>query len=206
MTEIVPVGEPLDDDVIERAAEKLEAGVPIAIPTDTVYALVADPSDPGATDRLFALRGRSRGRDLSVFVASVDQAVDLTTALPKAAVRLMEAFWPGSLTLVVPRDPELEWELGEDDITIGLRVPDHPVPLVLCEEVGPLASTLAGVQGQRVYETAGEVAEGYGARVSLVLDGGRCGGPPVTVVDATGDEPKLVRAGGIAWAEIERAF
>lgn len=193
------------DAAVDEAAEKIEAGLPIGLPTDTVYVLAADPTDPGATDRMFALKQRPRTFDLSVLVASVDQALELATAVPAAAKRLMERFWPGPLTLVLPRDPEEPFELGDDEMTIGLRVPDHPVALALLEEVGPLAATPAGVQGQRVFETAQEVADAFGRWVPLVLDAGRCAGMPATVVDATGEEVRILREGSLSREEIDAA-
>lgn len=191
---------------VDRAAEKIEAGVPVALPTDTVYVLAGDPTDPGVTDRLFHLKHRSRAYDLSVLVGSIDQAMELTTAVPAAAKLLMERFWPGAMTLVLPRNPDQALDLGDDDVTIGLRLAKHPVPSTLCLEVGPLAATPAGVQGEVVFETAPEVAAEFGAWVPLILDGGRCGGAAATVVDATGEEPRLLREGALAWADIEAAL
>lgn len=193
------------DEAIEAAAEQVDAGLPVGLPTDTVYVLACDPTDPGATDRLFALKKRPRSRDLSVIVGSIEQALALTTALPASGRRLMERFWPGPLTLVVPRHPEEALELGEDEVTIGIRMPDHPVPRALCEEVGPLAATPAGVQGEKVYELADDVADAFGEWVPLVLDAGRCAGAAATVVDATGEEPHLLREGRLPWTEIEAA-
>lgn len=204
MSEIVGVGDL--EAAVDLAAEKIEAGLPVGLPTDTVYVLAADPTDPGATDRLFHLKHRSRSLDLSVLVGSIDQALELTTALPSAAKVLMERFWPGALTLVVPSNPDEALELGEDEITVGLRMPDHPVALAVCEEVGPLAATPAGVQGERVFETAEEIAAEFGAWVPIVLDAGRCSGEPATVVDATGEEPRLIREGPVKWADIEEAL
>jgi len=205
-TEILPVGPAVSDDsfddAIEAAVEKVHAGVPVGIPTDTVYVLATDPTDPGATDRLFSLKHRPRSQDLSLLVASVDQALEIATSIPEATRRLMDRFWPGPLTLVVPRNPAWAVDLGDDELTIAVRAPDHAVPLALAEDVGPLAVTPAGVQGERVFETAAEVAEQYGKWVPLVLDGGRCAGLPATVVDGTGDEPRLLREGRLAWDEI----
>lgn len=194
------------DDALDVASEQVEAGLPVGLPTDTVYVLACDPTDPGATDRLFALKQRPRSQDLSLMVASIDQALELTTAVPPGAKVLMEAFWPGPLTLVLPADPAQQLQLGEDEVTVGIRMPDHDVPLELCEEVGPLAATPAGVQGEEVYETAAEVAAAFGQWVPYVLDGGRCAGTAATVVDATGEEPRLIRTGPISWDDVEAAL
>lgn len=203
-SEILPVDDL--DAAVDSAAERIEAGLPVGVPTDTVYVLAADPTDPGVTDRLFHLKHRSRALDLSVLVGSIDEALELTTAVPGAAKVLMERFWPGGLTLVLPKNPDEALELGEDELTIGIRMPDHAVPLALCEEVGPLAATPAGVQGEKVFETAREIADEFGAWVPLVLDGGRCAGRAATVVDATGEEPRLLRDGVVPWPEILEAL
>ena len=128
--------DPLQPRAREAAQKALAAGLCVAIPTDTVYVLAVDPFVPGASDRLFELAGRSREQDLPVFVASVWQALNLATAVPDGSRKLMDRCWPGPLTLVLPRDPEVAADLGDDDLTIGLRMPNHPVPLLLCREVG----------------------------------------------------------------------
>jgi L-threonylcarbamoyladenylate synthase len=199
--------DPLQAHGREAAQKALAAGLCVAIPTDTVYVLAVDPFVPGASDRLFELAGRSREQDLPVFVASVWQALNLATAVPDASRRLMDRCWPGPLTLVLPRDPEVAADLGDDDLTIGLRMPDHPVPLLLSREVGPLAVATAGAQGEPDFETAEEVAEEYDENeVPVVLDGGTCTGLPSTVVDGTGEDVHLIREGRLPWATIQEAI
>jgi L-threonylcarbamoyladenylate synthase len=197
---------PLGPEGREAAQKALAAGLAIAIPTDTVYVLAVDPFVPGASDRLFELVGRSREQDLPVLVASVWQALKLATAVPEVSQRLMDGFWPGPLTLVLPRDPEVAADLGDDDLTIGVRMSDHPVPLLLCRDVGPLAVATLGAQGDADVETAEEVAEEFGDDVTVVLDGGRCAGLPATVVDGTGEDPLLIREGRLPWATILEAI
>jgi L-threonylcarbamoyladenylate synthase len=194
--------DPLQAEGREAAQKALAAGLCVAIPTDTVYVLAVDPFVPGASDRLFELVGRSREQDLSVLVASVWQALKLATAVPAASRRLMDRCWPGPLTLVLPRDPEVAADLGDDDLTVGVRLPDHPVPQMLCRDIGPLAVATAGAQGEPDFETAGEVAEEFGDDVPVVLDGGPCTGLPSTVVDGTGEDPLLIREGRLPWATI----
>jgi tRNA threonylcarbamoyl adenosine modification protein (Sua5/YciO/YrdC/YwlC family) len=186
----------------EAAQKALAAGLIIAIPTDTVYVLAVDPFVPGASDRLFELVGRDREQDLPVLVASVGQALKLATSVPEASRRLMERCWPGPLTLVLPRDGEVAADLGDDDLTIGVRMSDHPVPMTLCGDVGPLAVATAGAQGEPDFETAEEVAEEFGDEVPVVLDGGSCTGLPSTVIDGTGEDPLLIREGRLPWATI----
>ena len=197
--------DPLGAEAREAAQKALAAGLCVAIPTDTVYVLAVDPFVPGASDRLFELAERAREQNLPVLVGSVWQALNLATAVPDASRRVMDRCWPGPLTLVLPRDPEVAADLGDDDLTIGLRMSAHPVPLLLCRDVGPLAIATAGASGEPDFETAEEVAEEFGGDVPVVLDGGRCAGLPATVVDGTGEDLHLIREGRLPWPEIVAA-
>ncbi|HET9076522.1 MAG TPA: L-threonylcarbamoyladenylate synthase [Acidimicrobiales bacterium] len=204
MTAVIDAaGDPPPGPAIAAAAEALRDGDIIGVPTDTVYGLAADPWHSGASDRLFLVKGRPRNVELPVFVSGVDQAMELTTAVTPVGERLMRAFWPGPLTLVLPRRPDLEADLGEDDATIGLRCPDHPVPLALCREFGPYATTSANRHGRPPVTTAGRIVEELPG-VQLVLDAGPCEADPSTVVDATGATPRLLRAGRLDWDHILR--
>ena len=189
------------EGAIAAAVDALRQGDIIGIPTDTVYGLAADPWHSGASDRLFLVKGRPRNVELPVFVAGRDQAMDLAEALPDTAAALMAEFWPGALTIVVPRRADLAADLGEDDATIGLRCPAHPVPLELCRRFGPYATTSANRHGQPPVTDAAVLARDLPG-VELVLDAGACSGEPSTVVDATGEVPKLLRAGSIPWERI----
>jgi tRNA threonylcarbamoyl adenosine modification protein (Sua5/YciO/YrdC/YwlC family) len=188
----------------EAAQKALASGLMVAIPTDTVYVLAVDPFVPGASDRLFELVERSREQDLPVLVASVWQALNLATAVPAPSRKLMEHLWPGPLTLVLPRDPEVAADLGDDDLTIGIRMSAHPVPLALCRDIGPLAVATASAQGVPDFETAEDVADEFDEdEVPVVLDGGRCAGLASTVVDGTGEDLHLIREGRLPWAAIQ---
>ncbi len=193
-------------EALKEAAEALRAGFVVALPTDTVYGLAADASVPGATDRVFEVKHRPHDVDLPVLVADADQALGLATAVPESALALMARFWPGAITLVIPRAPELAADLGDDDATIGVRCPDHAVPRALCAIVGPLATTSANLHGEATPETAAQVAEVFGDAVAVVVDGGPCAGSPSTVVDCTGVDPKLLREGRIAWDDVLAAL
>jgi tRNA threonylcarbamoyl adenosine modification protein (Sua5/YciO/YrdC/YwlC family) len=195
-------GDPPPAEALKEAAEALRAGLAVVLPTDTVYGLAADVSVPGATDRIFELKHRPHDVDLPVLVADADQALGLATAVPASAIALMSRFWPGAITLVIPRAPELAADLGDDDATVGVRCPDHAVPRALCATVGPLATSSANLHGEPTPETAAHVAEMLGDAVAIVLDGGPCAGSPSTVVDCTGVEPKLLREGRIAWDDV----
>lgn len=190
---------------VDDAVVALESGFPIVVPTDTVYGLAVDPSRPGATARLFAIKERPREAALPVLAADPEQAFALCGDVPASARLLADRFWPGGLTLVVPRRAGLGYDLGGiDDATIGVRVPDHELIQVLARRVGPLAATSANLHGQPTRETAQEVADALAGAAPLVLDGGRCEGAPSTVVSCTPDGGvHVLRAGRIPAVEIE---
>jgi tRNA threonylcarbamoyl adenosine modification protein (Sua5/YciO/YrdC/YwlC family) len=192
-------GDPPPTASIEEAASALRAGDIVGVPTDTVYGLAADPFG-AVTDRLFLVKGRPRSVELPVLVSEEAQALELATAVPPSARRLMARYWPGALTLVLPRREGLNADLGEDDATIGIRCPRHPVPLALCAVVGPIATTSANRHNEPAATTAEQVAALAG--VALVLDSGVCDSPASTVVDCTGETPKLLRLGAIGWDEL----
>jgi tRNA threonylcarbamoyl adenosine modification protein (Sua5/YciO/YrdC/YwlC family) len=203
---LAALGSPPPEASLVAALQAFDNGLVVALPTDTVYGLAVDPFRPSAADRLFALKRRPRTVDLPLLVASADQVLTVATGVPKVAERLMDRFWPGPLTVVVPRRPDLEADLGDDEATVGVRCPDHPVPLTLCRRHGPLATTSANLHGQPTMTTATEVAAALGDSVEVVLDAGPCAGLPSTVVDCTGEDPKCLREGRVPWTELEAAL
>ncbi len=190
--------------LLAEAAAALRAGEVVAFPTDTVYGLAVDPDRPGATARLFALKGRPDTVALPVLVGDRAQAQTLAgpDGLPPLARRLADRFWPGPLTMVVPRAADLDWDLGGDDATIGIREPADPLARALCLAVGPLATTSANLHGDEPLTTAAAVRAAFPVGIAVVVDGGPCAGQPSTVVDATGAEPVCLRAGGVPWEGI----
>ncbi|TMM14230.1 MAG: threonylcarbamoyl-AMP synthase [Actinobacteria bacterium] len=200
------LGSPPPEASVTAALQALEAGRVVALPTDTVYGLGVDPFRPGASDRLFAIKRRPRTVDLPLLVAGADQVLTVATAVPPIAARLMGRYWPGPLTLVLPRRPDLAADLGDDEATVGVRCPDHEVPLMLCRRRGPLVTTSANLHGQPTLTTAAEVEAALGEALAVVLDGGPCAGEPSTVVDCTGEAPKCLREGRIPWTEIQSAL
>ncbi len=204
-TTVLPFKDPPDPDVVDEACRALEAGFPIAIPTDTVYRLAADPFVPGAVRRVFGAKRRPGEVVMPVLVADLDQARPLAAVVPEVAERLMHRFWPGPLTVVLPRRPDLGADLGDTTATIGLRCPAHPAVQLLCRRAGPLATTSANLHGQPPLTTAAAVAEAFAGSIPLVLDGGPCVGAPSTVVDCTAEEPALLREGRLPWPEIVAA-
>lgn len=194
------------DDVVARAAAVLLAGGSVVLPTDTVYGLAALPAVPGATDLLFGLKGRSGRQPLAVLVSDVDQAAQLVEpdALSPRVVDWMNRLWPGALTLVLRRSPKFEHlDLGGPATTIGVRCPDHPFLRSLAAAVGPVATTSANRHGQPTPLSAKEAAESLGGPVDLVVDGGPAGATASTVVDATGDGWRILRAGAVSDAMLE---
>jgi L-threonylcarbamoyladenylate synthase len=191
---------------IDDAVAALEAGLVVVIPTDTVYGLVVDPRRPGATARLFAVKERPTDVALPVLAADADAAFALAGEVPASARALAARFWPGGLTLVVPRRDGLELDLGgRDDDTIGVRVPDSDLVREIARRVGPLAATSANLHGRITPDTADgviEQLEGGDADVAVVIDGGRCGGQPSTVVACVAGGVTVLRDGCVPAAEV----
>jgi L-threonylcarbamoyladenylate synthase len=194
---------PLGPRAIDEAAAALADGLAVVLPTDTVYGIAVDAFHPGATDRLFAAKGRPRHVDLPVLVGEPDDVHRLAADVPPLAAELVERWWPGPLTLVLRRRPHLDVDLGERHDTVGVRCPASDAVRELATRIGPLATTSANPHGRPTPPTALEVAASFGPDdVAVVVDGGECNGLPSTVVDVTGDEPRLLREGAIAWSEL----
>ena len=192
---------------LRRAAAALADGVVVAVPTDTVYGLAVDLSQPDAVGRLFALKGRPDDVPVPVLVAGPVQVAEVAGGLEPAAADLAARFWPGPLTLVVPRRPDFTVDLGGPPAvrrTVGIRRPDHTVVVALCELLGPLAVTSANLHGAApATSAAGVVREFAGsAQPMVVLDGGTCDGVPSTVVECCGWGSRCLREGALAWADL----
>lgn len=192
----------LAEAAVEAAVAALRRGEVVAVPTDTVYGLAADPRQRGAAERLFAAKERPRTVELPVLVADQEQALELVVDPGEVALHCMQRWWPGPLTLVLERRPGLGYDLGDNDRTIGLRCPDHPVPRAICGALGPIATTSANRHGQAPLTTAQAVEEALGGAVELILDAGVCDGAPSTVLDCTGPRPRLLREGALGWSTI----
>lgn len=202
MPVVEALGDPPPPDALEAARAALAAGGVVGLPTDTVYGLAADPAVEGATLAIFALKGRPGSTPLPVLVSGIAQA-DSVAVLGVGARALIGRLWPGGLTVVVPRRTGVAFELGGSPETIGLRCPAHPIPVQLCRS-GPLVATSANRHGEPDLASAAEVAEAFPGL--LVLDGGECRGVSSTVVDATGQQPRLLRTGAVPWEDVLRAW
>ena len=192
----------LPDDVTGRTAaiETLRAAGLVAMPTDTVYGVGVALDAPDGLERLFAAKDRPPDRAIVLLVADVEQAASVGVVSPVARV-LADRFWPGGLTLVLAQVPEagLPAVLTGGAATIGVRVPDHDCPRTLARALGPLPVTSANLSGHPDARDAAAVIAQLGARIDLVLDGGPArGGTPSTVVDCSGEAPRVLRAGAIA--------
>jgi L-threonylcarbamoyladenylate synthase len=195
------VAELLDADApeaVDAAARALDDGGLIVLPTDTVYGLAARPDLPGATERVFEAKRRPRGLSLPVLAPDLD-AVGAVAVLDGRASALAGAFWPGGLTLVLTRsDLSRPWDLGEERGTVGIRVPGHPVARRLLASTGPLAVTSANRSGEPPAATCGDAERALGDEVAVYLCAGRLPGTASTIVDLTGDRPRILRTGAVS--------
>jgi len=202
-TELLRADHPI---ALRHAVDVLQHGGIVAFPTDTVYGLAALPFKADTVEALFTAKGRLSSRAIAILVGEIAHLNRVTTGLSESARRLVERFWPGPLTLVVPKHESLPEVLSQDQ-TVGVRMPDHPVALMLLRAIGPLAVTSANLSGGENTNTAQEVQSQLEGRVHLIIDGGRSpGGVPSTVVDCTGPELTVLRAGPISIEEIEKAL
>ena len=192
-----------DPTAIPTAADLLRRGLPVVLPTDTVYGVGVLPYDAAAVDRLYAVKGRPAEKGIPILLGDVADVAHVAGIIPPAAAALMAHFWPGPLTLIVPRRPELPANLSPDD-TIAVRVPDHALARALIRAAGgAVAATSANVSGQPPARAADEALAVLGGRVAAVLDDGPSpGGVASTVVDCTVDPPVVRRAGPLTAADL----
>jgi len=192
-----------DPGAIQTAKKIIEQGGAIAFPTDTVYGLAVDVFNDIAIRKIFAIKERSMLKALPVLIANMVQLENLVSRLDKNAKILAEAFWPGPLTMILPKAPGLP-ELLSPYPTIGIRMPDYQFTLDLLETTGPLATTSANISGESNPITAQNVLEQLGGRIDLLLDGGETpGAKPSTVVDITRAQIQILREGPIIKSDIE---
>ncbi len=209
-TELLPASQA---NSLERAAELLCAGQLVAFPTDTVYGVGAPAFDARAVAAIYTAKERPPEKAIPVLIADEDDLPCIATSVPKSARKLMAHFWPGGLTLVLPKRPDVP-EIISRDPTVAVRIPDLDLARALLRLTGPLAATSANRSGQTSPMTAAEVMRQLGGRIAAVLDGGPCpGGVPSTVVDCVAGPPRVLREGAIPVAvlrailpELEAAY
>jgi len=199
-------GDDPSEELLRPAVEALQRGAVVAFPTDTVYGLGALADNTAAVDRLYAMKGRAETKPLQVLLADTARGEALGI-LPPAARLLAEAFWPGGLTIVVPRPPDLWAPPARGRPTIGLRVPACAAARALIRLAGPLAATSANRSGQPSPRTAADVLAGLSAELDCLLDGGEAPlGRESTVVDVSGPQPVVLRAGAVSIEALARVL
>jgi tRNA threonylcarbamoyl adenosine modification protein (Sua5/YciO/YrdC/YwlC family) len=192
---------------LTAAARAVRAGRLVVLPTDTVYGIGCDAFSADAVRGLLAAKNRGPDMPVPVLVGSWSTIDGLVLGVPKQARDLIEAFWPGGLSIVLPHAPSLAWDLGSTRGTVMLRMPLHPVALELLRDVGPMAVSSANVSGRPAASTATEAREQLGESVSIYLDGGTSGEPVAsTVVDLTADTPRILREGAVTMAEVSEVL
>lgn len=187
----------VEPENIAHAARVLSSGGIIAFPTDTVYGVGAHAFLPEAIDKLYTAKIRPADKAIPLLIAGMDMLSQVACSIPAMAFRLAERFWPGALTLVLPRAPLISDAITSGGSTVAVRMPDHPATQALIAALGaPLATTSANLSGRPPAITADEVLMQLDGRIDLLLDGGACpGGIASTVLDLTVTPPQILRAG-----------
>jgi L-threonylcarbamoyladenylate synthase len=181
----------------------LGRGELVVVPTDTVYGLAADAFNAVAVQALLDAKGRGRQSPPPVLIPNIESLHALAETVSERAMKLAEKFWPGPLTMILPAQPSLQWDLGETKGTVALRVPNNKVVLALLAETGPLAVSSANLTGEPAATTAVGAFDYLGEKVTVYLDGGTAEiGEASTILDLTGERVRVVRAGAIKREEL----
>ncbi|GAA1478779.1 L-threonylcarbamoyladenylate synthase [Nocardioides aestuarii] len=187
------------EEAVAAASLAVQRGDLVVIPTDTVYGIGADAFDKDAVKALLAAKGRGREMPPPVLVSAATTVDALASGVPGYAKALIEAFWPGPLTLVCTQQPSLQWDLGDTRGTVAVRMPDHPVALSVLERTGPLAVSSANKTGRPAATDADTAVEMLGEDVAVVVDAGTSpGGEASTIVDVTGSQGRVLRRGALS--------
>lgn len=183
---------------IAAAVDAIHRGDLVVLPTDTVYGIAADAFTPPAVDALLGAKRRGRDMPVGVLVGSWRGLDGLVVSVSAAVHEIIEAFWPGGLSLVVRQAPSLSWDLGDSRGTVMVRMPLHPVALEVLELTGPLAVSSANVSGQPPATSAAQAQDQLADSVDVYLESGSCGDPVAsTIIDVTGAVPRLLREGAV---------
>jgi len=191
--------------LIDRGIAVLKQGGLVAFPTDTVYGLGACADNESAVARVYQVKARPRNMALPLLLADISQISDVAYPVPPVAWLLVNKFLPGALTLVIAKSDSVLDIVTGGGSTVAVRIPDHPIPVALARDVGPIVGTSANLSGKPSALTADEVSGQLGDKIDLVIDGGRCpGGKESTIVDVTGEKPRILREGAIPREEISQ--
>ncbi|MBA1836022.1 threonylcarbamoyl-AMP synthase [Corynebacterium sp. zg-915] len=186
------------EDGIRAAADAVRAGHCVVLPTDTVYGIGCDAFNNDAVATLLATKHRGPDMPVPVLVGSWVTIQGLVREFTETAKTLVEAFWPGGLSIVVPEAPSLPWNLGDTRGTVLLRMPNQPLALELLQETGPMAVSSANISGNPPATTATEARQQFGDAVGIYLDGGTAEvGEPSTIIDLSRPNPVILREGAI---------
>ena len=192
---------------LAAAAGSVRSGRLVVLPTDTVYGIGCDAFDAAAVRSLLEAKGRGPDMPVPVLVGSWTTIDGLVLSVPRQARALIEAFWPGGLSLVLPHAPSLAWDLGQTRGTVMLRMPLHPVALELLRDVGPMAVSSANKSGFPPAATAEEARDQLGDSVPVYLDGGPSGeNVASTIVDLTGPDAVVLREGAVPIADVSEVL
>ena len=198
-TEIITASSP---DAIQQALEVLQSGGLVAFPTDTVYGVGALAFDNKAVESIYKAKDRPIEKAIPILIGEAEDITKISSEVPLMAKKLAERFWPGPLTIVLPKHISLPDSVSATN-TVGVRVPDHIVARSVLRAAGPMAVTSANLSGQPSPSTAKEVFAQLNGRIALIVDGGKTpGGVPSTLVDCTGSQPIVVRQGPISLNQI----
>ncbi|MFF8724937.1 L-threonylcarbamoyladenylate synthase [Streptomyces sp. NPDC015171] len=190
---------------LREAASAVRRGELVVLPTDTVYGIGADAFSSEAVSDLLAAKGRGRNMPTPVLIGSPNTLHGLVTDFSELAWELVDAFWPGALTLVARHQPSLQWDLGDTRGTVAVRMPLHPVAIELLTEVGPMAVSSANLTGHPAPEDCDAAQGMLGDSVSVYLDGGPTpGNVPSSIVDVSREVPLLLREGAISPEELRK--
>jgi L-threonylcarbamoyladenylate synthase len=190
---------------LTEAAAAVWRGDLVVLPTDTVYGLGTDAFSAEAVEDLLSAKGRGRDMPVPVLVGSPRTLDGILMMLEQSGHDLVEAFWPGALTLVAQHQPSLSWDLGDARGTVAVRMPLHPVAIELLVQTGPMAVSSANRTGEKPATTVDEAVAQLGESVAVYLDGGPSGEPvPSSIVDVTGPTARLLREGAISVDELRK--
>ena len=193
-----------DKSAYEKAASLLKSGEVVAIPTETVYGLAANALSGEAVEKIFAAKGRPQDNPLIVHIADLKQMKELARYVPESAKKLADAFWPGPLTIILPKADCIPVQVSAGLDTVGIRFPSHKVAQKLIKTAGlPLAAPSANLSGRPSTTTSNHVMQDLKGKIPAVLEGGACQvGVESTVISLVGEKPRLLRPGGISLEQL----